>query len=79
MSLYRFTVEGRLQFPLDMLRYDACYPSDSEDVHAIHATMDVKSRIEQSSRGVPFRITLVTRYPGPTKERWSSFGWRVVS
>lgn len=33
-------VEGRGTFPLDMLRYDACYPATGEDAKNMRASHD---------------------------------------
>ncbi len=67
--VHRFTVEGSGSFPLDMLRYDGCYPRDSNAVsHMISKE--------------PRQIDLTTVMPGkdwqPTSARWSSFGWSVA-
>lgn len=70
MTYYAFTVEGRGQFPLDMLRYDACYPADSDTVSQIDA---------EDEPGKRRRVRLLTsRDTPPTSDRWSSFGWRVI-
>ncbi|MCY4506533.1 MAG: hypothetical protein OXG35_06185 [Acidobacteria bacterium] len=65
-----FTVRGDTAFPSDMLRYDRCHPRTHDDVSAMMTT---------GTRTVNLR-----RYyqPGgrdePTRERWESFGWRVL-
>lgn len=60
-----FTVEGRGTFPLDMLRYDACWPYSGDDVCKMGD--DVKERRS---------IRLVTGSDNsPTHGRWSSFMW----
>lgn len=59
-----FRVEGAGDFPLDMLRYDRCFPAAGVDVETIRA---------DGAR----RVTLLSdRHPTPA--RWDSFGWRVV-
>jgi len=71
-----FTVEGRGHFPTDMLRYDSCYPSDQESAVNMGLThWDDVSKVR--------RVKLTKRIepgidPGPTTDRWLSFGWKVV-
>ncbi len=63
----RFTVRGRGQFPIDMLRYDSCWPYTSMD----------SSYISDESGGR--EVTLLTNSPNaPTHGRWKSFTWAVV-
>jgi hypothetical protein len=60
-----FTVTGRGTFPLDMLRYDSCWPYSSEDVFK----MESDAREQRS-------IRLVTGSDhSPTIGRWNSFMW----
>jgi len=73
MKLYyhRFTVEGSGHFPHDMLRYDGCWPSTSEDVVAMDFEED----------GMRRRVTLTTighKDRTATVARWKSFGWDVI-
>lgn len=70
ITAHHFTVEGCGVFPFDMLRYDQCYPFDSESVAQL-----APARPLRESR----QVTLVksTRYP-PTEARWQSFGWRII-
>jgi hypothetical protein len=61
-----FTVSGRGAFPLDMLRYDSCWPNSEADTSAIDEPRERR------------KVTLRTysNY-SPTIDRWESFGWRV--
>lgn len=62
------TVQGRGTFPLDMLRYDSCFPASETDTHTIRRTG-------------PRRVLLVRMTLGdgmPSVARWRSFGWDVV-
>lgn len=68
--VYTFTVKGDDAFPIDMLRYDICYPKRSEDANEIERSF-------RRDRG-DHRITLVSS-KAPTEERWGSFGWAVES
>lgn len=45
--MIEFTVVGISHFPLDMLRYDACYPCDQEGVGAIADSMDPRVRLDR--------------------------------
>lgn len=74
--LYHFTVEGKGYFPLDMLRYDCCYPAKSVDVTLIQESGEPKYLKER------VRIVLThmsaRKHWEPTVARWKSFGWDVV-
>ena len=59
---YEYIVTGRGAFPLDMLRYDMCWPCSSSDV--------AKMGAEYEPRSIAIRS-----YSAPTIERWKSFGW----
>ncbi len=65
-----FVVEGRGEFPIDMLRYDCAFTATQHD-----------SDIAQY-RDHLRRVVLVSRRVNdsdPTAERWRSFGWTVVN
>ena len=71
MSITEFKVQGRGSFPLDMLRYDACWPVDGDSAvslgHIGPGLDEVRDVCLRSCRkGVP------------TAGRWISFGWSVV-
>lgn len=62
-------VTGSGEFPLDMLRYDACFPYEQVD----------SNRIERSTESR--RIVLVRRGVNDgtgTPARWQSFRWNVI-
>lgn len=68
-----FTVRGTGLFPFDMLRYDRCYPARGEDVSLLTLV---------DGRAVTLvcvRPTKLDAEEVPSKMRWASFGWRVVS
>lgn len=72
MRLYKFTVNGNKTFPLDMLRYDACWPADSETIDSI--SISYRDREDYTTpRSARF---LSTRKP--TEGRWASFSWPVI-
>ncbi len=66
MRATQFAVQGAGEFPLDMLRYDECYPVSPADVNAI--------------AGEKRRTVLLYTYAKhmPTIDRWDSFNWLVV-
>jgi len=67
---FLFTVEGSGSFPIDMLRYDRCWPAnEGSDSYAIETHPTAKRR----------RIVLETQNElAPTNGRWESFGWKVL-
>lgn len=68
---YEFKVVGYGQFPVDMLRYDACWPKDEgNDSFNIGASWD------RFSKATTREITLIG-VKQPTEARWKSFGWKV--
>jgi hypothetical protein len=79
-----FAVSGAGNFPLDMLRYDACWPASESDALRIQGHFDryMGSADERNSER---RITVTLRrhveHPSrhPTTGRWESFGWRVLA
>jgi hypothetical protein len=73
-SMTQFTVQGRDPFPMDMLRYDACWPSDTGSALAIGW-----SHSHDPDRLGTHKITMNTWKVGITPERWGSFGWTVIS
>ena len=78
MAMWRiqYEVQGRVDFPLDMLRYDSSFPYSSEDVAKIE-----DSRGARSTDAV-MTVRLVhyadTKHWTPTQGRWQSFLWSVV-
>ena len=82
MYRLRFTVRGFGQFPLDMLRYDGCFPRNSADAASITDSLD------PASRSVEREVELVRYFSGSrqtapasalTPARWRSFGWTVTT
>jgi hypothetical protein len=74
-------VAGHGDFPRDMLRYDGLAPATPEDARSVDLdTSDL--RAHESRRVVRLVPTVDARYrvdPLPTRARWESFGWTVVS
>jgi len=70
-----FTVEGKYNFPLDMIRYDRCFFYSESDSYAADGT--IRSFPEER-----VQVTLTKDAPKswvPTSGRWESFLWKVVS
>lgn len=69
VNLVAFTVTGSGAFPMDMLRRDQAWPSETDDA----------LRIEHAARTTfatpPVSVRLIGL--GLTPERWQSFGWNV--
>lgn len=73
-----FAVEGSHAFPIDMLRYDACYPDSEQDSGKVEYSDMYDS--PRGSRVVWLKHRVIKHenldnYPSP---RWPSFGWRVL-
>jgi len=63
------------RFPLDMLRYDCCWPYSQEDVGHIQNTLGLRS-LELNSINLKRRV--LNKKDVPTEARWKSFGWTVL-
>lgn len=76
MHRHEFTVIGNTHFPMDMLRYDACFPRDGESVHGI----EMDPWADQGNRKIrEVRLVHYDKSPNwePTAGRWGSFLWSV--
>lgn len=62
-----FYVQGRDEFPFDMLRYDMCWPKDAIDAAKLTLTAGGRRTIclQTDGRWIAVR-------------RWKSFGWSVL-
>lgn len=69
----QFEVQGRGPFPLDMLRYDRCFPASESDSHVIGVTHTPGYRDEAKT----IRLTMADPKRQPTAARWESFRWEV--
>lgn len=56
-------------FPIDMLRYDCCWPARPEDVALIQCPLSQREKV--------CYIRLNTLKGPPTADRWASFGWEI--
>lgn len=95
MHYIKFTVRGEKMiggrihsFPLDMLRYDSCFPATPEDVSwMISALNDRTEPVELMLGTIGIRAFKGWKQGDPipstsicpvTIERWHSFGWEVT-
>ncbi len=67
---------SRHGFPLDMLRYDCCWPTGQSDVDLLH----ILTGPREDRRDLPKIVTVsLSSHRDPTVERWESFNWRIVT
>ena len=69
--VFTFSVEGSGPFPIDMLRFDLCFPKSETDSGQI--TRSYMPR----ERGT--RCVILVSSKQPTQGRWESFGWKVTT
>ena len=74
MKYQTFVVKTGLPFPLDMLRYDSCFPADSQ------AALNIEESITRHTSGEKtFKLGRFVRVKSesPTIRRWNSFQCHV--
>lgn len=63
-----FKVQGKGAFPIDMLRYDYCYPHSEEDSRKVFLkgirTIELVRRIDREGTV-------------PAAGHWLSYGWKI--
>lgn len=69
----RFAVIGSGVFPLDMLRYDRCYPQTERDANVAQG-----HSLIAEARVVNLESPGNQRHWQPCAARWRSFGWEVM-
>lgn len=74
MKLYKFKVEGSGDFPVDMLRFDGCYPRTTED--AMNLKLGEFDRTKR--RSIELLMPVENRQREPSTDRWNSFGWIIT-
>jgi hypothetical protein len=70
---YRFAVTPECessQFPIDMLRYDSCWPAQECDSNAITRSLSSVLSVQHAQP-----VYVASNKPHLTVERWRSFGW----
>jgi hypothetical protein len=70
MNIYKYRVCGNCKFPIDMLRYDSCWPSTSADAFVIALQFELPQQPQQIG---------ITGIQPPTVARWESLGWRLLT
>ena len=68
----KFQVIGPAPFPVDMFRYDRCWPFEGDDSVTIERTLN--GEVDYP----PGPIHLETNKDNVTESRWNSFGWTVI-
>lgn len=71
----RFTIKGvQTPFPVDMLRFDECWPETVQDSEKIKNSFGFRH-----GRRVRWEVNLVSKNNNvPTVDRWQSFACEVV-
>lgn len=69
---WKVTWRGR--FPMDMLRYDRCWPEDTADAMTIARSLEGPNTTEHVAQITTDRDTRAIAFNTPTAERWRSFG-----
>ena len=59
--IQRFQVTGRMAFPIDMLRYDACYPDSERDAAIIAAISNYNPKVTEGQLTVSLRRITFSR------------------
>lgn len=75
MKMYKCTVKGKGYFPVDMLRYDQCWPTNEDDVMNIVTTFCPNLTQDDLERS--YEVSVCT-FGGFNKRRWRSFGWIII-
>ena len=77
---FEFTVSPKrattIGFPIDMLRYDHCWPKSEEDSMKIANSFNIMN--ETGVEVVILRSNNENKSWTPTSGRWESFGWKVI-
>jgi hypothetical protein len=83
-KFYRFTVEGSGSFPVDMLRYDGCYPASNANVkggfndNILNISTCHHDKEYYGHRQVILIKPVDSKNDMPNIGRWHSFGWPVT-
>ncbi len=72
-----FYVTGSLSFPLDMLRYDACFPASQDAVGELIAALGTHRERPKPFWRVELARYVRTKTEMPTVDRWASFMYEV--
>lgn len=84
VRFWTFTVKGSGAFPLDMLRYDSCYPASNAhpqggyNDNLLNLGVCHHEKEYHMEREVVLVKYVSSKKETPTKGRWASFGWKVI-
>ncbi len=81
MYACKFRVIGKGHFPMDMLRYDQCFPRTTDDAIALVPSDHPADHVfaQANTREIELIKLANTKHGAmPTNARWASFGWRVM-
>lgn len=68
-------VTGKLAFPIDMLRYDQCFPASEQDAIKIENSISKAQLHDLKNINTSWSITINKKGSNPfSVERWQSFG-----
>ena len=73
---------GRIKFPIDMLRYDSCYPAKETDSHFLQKLTDEQQVFNNKKHWVVVvakKVPEKAKAPHFTNKRWESFKCFVVA
>lgn len=76
LYISEFLVEGTGPFPVDMLRYDQCWPADAPSASSILEPIYVEGGGERPRKVIMRKVSETG--VGPTVRRWESLTWRVI-
>lgn len=82
MARVNATFRGSGPFPIDMLRYDRCWPLSQEDIAKIAESLsgDIGSADAREIRvGTHATLAASKDETAFTNDRWKSFGWLPVA
>lgn len=65
-------------FPIDMLRYDGCYPATESDSNKIIWSITDDGSLSVNALEIKLVRAGAEKNWWPTGDRWQSFGWYVV-
>jgi hypothetical protein len=71
MYMTRFNVKGTRHFPIDMLRYDRCFPFSQDDAN------NLDDHTDPDPRRIGLAYFHSQQNNRPSGARWKSFGWIV--
>ena len=76
---HRAIARGGYPFPVDMLRYDRCYPRTEEDAGRLEELTSEMLRAERGRHSYEIVVEAVSesRVAPWTPRRWASFGWSL--